>query len=146
MTVGPSTTPSSPAWSAPEGNQRSCDERHNAMSPTQPPADAPQARSRHSTFRRRAYFAVPVVLVAAIGAGCEHEQTTNNPPNPVPPTYGAPNPPPPNTAFNMPTEQITTTSIVTGAPGPGPASTFMANPPSPSTSTTLIISVNPPPP
>lgn len=144
MTVDPSTDfPNRSGVVHPrDGNQRFGDGRRSAMSPAQLPADAPQGSSRHSTFRRRASFAVPVVLVAAVGAGCEHERANTNPSEPSTATDMVVNPPPPSAPPAVPTEQTTTTSVASGAPAPG--STVVANPPPPAPAPVVI--ANPPPP
>ncbi|MCA1842743.1 MAG: hypothetical protein LC792_06040 [Actinobacteria bacterium] len=46
------------------------------MTPPGSPEDAGARGARHSTFRPRASFALPVVLVVAFGAGCGSDHAT----------------------------------------------------------------------
>jgi hypothetical protein len=99
------------------------------MSSTVPqPAEASATanRARHSTFRRRVSFALPVVVVAAFGSGCglNHGGVMSNPP---PPSTGP--------------------TAVTGAPSPSttPAPAIISNPPFPTSRDTATV-VNPAPP
>lgn len=60
------------------------------------PAVQDRTSSRHSTFRPRMTFAVPVILVAALGVGCSPDPVTiTNPPPPSTTVGPLTNPPPP---------------------------------------------------
>ncbi len=140
--------------------------------PRQPDTGVPRSGARHSTFRRRVSFAVPVVLVAAFGAGCgsnDGRVMTNPPPPTTAPAAIGESPLPTETTLVVPiTEPPTiattpTTLIVVRAPSPTKAPAvktaepapptsatgvgFIANPPSPPTTTlTSVVIANPPPP
>jgi len=74
------------------------------MSDQQPTSDAVQGSSRHSTFRQRMNFAVPVVLIAGFAAGCgaDDSVTTNPPPPPSTTVNVIANPPAPGTGAVAP--------------------------------------------
>ncbi len=130
--------------------------------PRQPDTGVPRSGTRHSTFRRRVSFAVPVVLVAAFGAGCESNDgrvMTNPPPPATAPAAAAigESPLPTETTLVVPITEPPTTAIVVRAPSPTKAPAVETAELAPTTSTTgggsianppptAIVIANPPPP
>lgn len=94
---------------------------------------------RRSTFRRRATFAIPVVLVAAFGSGCGSDggRLMTNPPSPTstPTSPAGAEAPPPTTG----------TTLVSG-PRPTSAPTVVDSGGSPRTRPTAVGGVGNPPP
>lgn len=120
-----------------------------------------QGVPRHNTFRRRASFAAPVVIVLVAG-GCGAGDATSNPPAPsgsdtsvtspsteVPSTFVA-NPPPVTDPSSAPTSAITSRAPRAPSTSGAEASRRVANPASPGPSTPSADAsrqiTNPPPP
>ena len=133
--------------------------RHTAS--REPKRSVSRRQTRHSTFRRRAGFGVPVVLVAAFGSGCgsnddvlaDRAASTSAPlaaistDEPASTTTAAP----PLTAERPSSTPTSTRVVVIVNPPPpttAPRTFVIVNPPPVITSTTLarLVTVNPPPP